>query len=298
MSSQSLFVTAASALNSSNPNGSGKVNNLPELPVVGMRIYNKTMSAEFKKIEETVDTKARAKWGVPPMHWLITRYEGERWITQHSYSVFYEYVIQAAQRNQLSPEFLHTVIMGEGMMKYCDNGQKNDILATDRELNVIDSYGKAGLDNLGKEKEGLRGYLDDAYFQYIKPYPKPGLNEIKQLVLPAFIYGIDSVVFIVSAYLQKCRDAAKIYLKSINEVAASQNQDVVEFVTYAFFNNPKVAISDIESLGVAKYVRKHESNESDDVLRAQLKESQKYVRINCLVRMATTERMRLLKVYK
>jgi hypothetical protein len=298
MSNQSLFALVLNKIGGPPPSSFGRVYDLPKIQRIGMRIYNKTMTSDFRQVEQNVDAKARAKWGVPPMHWLITRYEGERWVNQQTYSVFYEYVLSAARKNQLSPEFLHTVIMGEGMMKYCDDGQKNDIPATDRALNVIDSYGKAGLDNLGKESEGLRGYLDEEYFQHIKPYPKPGLNEIKQLVLPAFIYGIDSVVFIVSAYLQKCRDAAKIYLKSINEIAASENEDVVEFVTYAFFNNPKVAVSDIESLGIARYVRKHESNESDEVLKAQVKESQKYVRMNCLVRMATTERMRLLKVYK
>jgi len=292
---QSIFQALLKLVNGEPPKPA-PIKKLPPVLTPGQKIYEKTMTPEFKALEATVDVKAKEKWGVPPMHWLVTRYDNTRDRPQRSYAVFYDYVLQASKQLGLDPNYLHTIIVGEGVMNYLDEKQKSGAGALDRESNVIDSYQKAGLDNIGKYKNNLKGYLDDRYLQFIVPYASPSYNEMGEQVLPAYIHGLDTLVFAASAYIKKCYDAAKTFLEQENESSSAKNEDVLYFIAYAFFNNASVAIDDIRKLGVKVYTRKYDKSLTDAQFKVRLKDTSN-IRFNTLVRMSTFERMKLLEVY-
>jgi len=294
---QSIFQALLKLVNGEPPKPA-PIKKLPPVLTPGQKIYEKTMTPEFKALEATVDAKAKEKWGVFPKHWLITRYDNPRDRSQRSYAIVYDYIIEASKANDLDPHFLHSVALGEGLMQYIDNQQKIGAGANDRESNVIDSYQAAGLDNLGGDLSELKGYLDDQYFKYIKPKTRRQLNELGEEVLPAIIFGVDTAIFAVSAMLKKCHLAAKILIGNSDAEQVSATLDQEYFIAYALFNNPKKSLPDINALGVKQYTRKYDIPMTDDELKKKARTDQTNIRFNCLVRMATCQRMKYLELYK
>jgi hypothetical protein len=296
-SDQSIFQAFLDLFNGEPPKPE-PVKKLSPIPTPGQMIYEKTMTSEFKAHEATIDAKAKEKWGVNPKHWLVTRYDNPRDKPKRSYAVVYDWVIQAAKRNDLDPHFLHTVAMGEGLMQYLDAKQNLEAGAEDRSSHRIDTFQILGLDNIGETYMTLNGYLDDKYFQYIEPKTKRQPNEKHKMVLAAYISGIDAGIFALSATLQKCHLAAKSVIASVNEQGKSATLDQEYFITYALFNNPVYALPDIKRLGVNVYTRKYDIKMSENALKAKEGDDQTNIRFNCLIRMSSYQRMKDLGVYE
>lgn len=294
---QSIFQALSNFFNGEPPKPE-PVKKLPDVPTPGLMIYEKTMTPEFKAHEATVDAKAKEKWGVNPKHWLVTRYDNPREKPKRSYAVVYDWMIQAAKRNDIDPNFLHTVAMGEGLMQYLDAKQNIEVGAEDRDSHRIDTFQILGLDNLGDNYKTLKGYLDDQYFKYIEPKTKRQPNEKRQMVLAAYISGIDAGIFALSAMLQKCHLAAKSVIASVNGPSKNATLDQEYFITYALFNNPVIAVPDVKQLGVNTYTRKYDLKMSEKTLKAKEGDDQTNVRFNCLIRMSSYQRMKDLGVYE
>jgi len=310
---QSIFQALSKFFNGEPPKLE-RVKQLPSVTAPGKLIYERTMTPEFKSLEQSADAIAKEKWGVPAMHWLIARFDNPRERAKRSYCALYDYVLSASARNGIDPNFLHIVAMGEGLNDYIMLKQGFDLerkgkiikglpeghcpLATQREKNIVDSYGTAGLDDIGNLLGQLKGYLDPQYSSLIFPYDRDdGENEIGLPVRPAKMHGIDTVIFATSAYLQILTIELKEYLTTSGLAYVINEPDKFYFLLYAFFNGPDFAKSDIKKMGVEQYTRKHSTNKSEDEVRDQMERSQKRVRFNSVVRMCAFERMKLLNIY-
>lgn len=294
---QSIFQAFLDLFNGEPPKPE-PVKKLSPIPTPGQMIYEKTMTPEFKAHEASIDAKAKEKWGVNPMHWLVTRYDNPRDRPKRSYAVVYDWFIQASKRNDLDPSFLHTVAMGEGLMQYLDAKQKMEVGAEDRLSHRIDTFQILGLDNIGEDYKTLNGYLDEQYFHHIEPKKMRQPNEQNEMVLAAYISGIDTGIFALSATLQKCHLAAKKVIASVNGSGPKVTLDQEYFITYALFNNPVIAVPDIKQLGVSMYTRKFDIKMSEKALKKKQEDDQDNVRFNCLIRMSSYQRMKDLGVYE
>lgn len=290
------------------------VKKLPPVSPPGKLIYEKTMTPEFKALEQKADAIAKEKWGVPAMHWLIARFDNTRDRAERSYCALYDYVLSASARNGVDPNFLHIVAMGEGLNDYIMLKQGFDLkrkgiiikglpkghcpLVTQRDRNIVDSYGTAGLDDIGNLLGRLKGYLDPQYSSLIFPYDRgDGENERGQPIRPAKIHGIDTVIFATSAYLQLLIIELKEYLTTSGLAHVINEPDKFYFLLYAFFNGPDIAKSDIKKMGIEEYTKKHTTDKSEAEVRDHMEKSQKRVRFNSVVRMCAFERMKVLNIY-
>jgi len=250
----------------------------------GEEIFNR-VAALTPDAKASASKAAKQRWGVTPMDWLIPSNDDE--VTK-SYSEFYELIDKAAKQNDFSPEFLHSVIMGEGMNIRVNELIQSKIKATDKDEIWTDSYQYTGLDNIGKTAQVLadKGYLDRNFLTDIVP-TKPRSNEQGQTVFPADIKGLDTVIFAMAATLHEIKDRVVSDLSALNKFETIKDNDKVDLLVYARFNSEDVGKDAVQRPEV--YTRKNTRPERHD---------QKNVRFNSLVRVATEEKIRALGIYR
>lgn len=91
---------------------------------------------------------AKDKWGVAPMDWYIYRK-----VTMEQYAPIYEYIYNSAKIHSLSPEFMHSVTMGEGLHLLLEDLRST--IAPFDPLFVIDAYSYLGADEIGSNIDKL-----------------------------------------------------------------------------------------------------------------------------------------------
>lgn len=282
-----------------------ELNALPKPLTIGEIIYENSKSFKTTRanIVAEADKVAEAKWGLPTLKWLITTPDpGQEDPSPEfrSYSIFYEHVINAASHFGFSPEFLHAVAYGEGMIKFIDPSQSGGYDARKDRDNIIDSYDFAGLDMLGKEKDTLLpSFVPAKILGKIVPIKDdPRRNEVGQKIYPAKIYGLEAAVFLIAARLYVGKNAILAKFKELGQAEALQNSDVVDFFSYAHYNRPQNALD--EAINPLVYSRKYtyEPGETRTQLIEKIHNKATNARFNCLIKMVNSERMKLMKVYR
>jgi len=246
---------------------------------IAEKVWNKLAkitSAQKLEFQE----KAKSKWGIDPMDWYIYRTSSMK-----PYSYIYECIYNSAISHSLSPEFIHAVVMGEGLNLLIENLRSTNT-PFDPDF-VIDAYAYLGADEIGSSIDKLvkNGYIDISHKKNI--VPNNVVNELYQPKVSAFVSGFKTGIEIVVAELHARKDWIKNYISSNSLTADTSNSDTIDFLTYATYNNMSVGMEAAKN--ISHYMRKFKGTERSD---------QTNVRFNTLKRLATADWYKNAKVYE
>ncbi len=209
------------------------------------------------------------------------------------FAPIYGMIEDSATRHGLSAEFLHAVVMGEGLSDFID-GERQIGAGYDADIE-IDGYNNLGLDEIGDPAHVQRlvreAGLDPAVAARIGT-PYTVTNELGESKRSAPVEGYAAAIELVAAELHHRRDAILAYARTNGfDVETFPTRDgydgfAVDYLTYAAFNNPSVAQAAVRD--AARYMRAYTGAPRDD---------QANVRYNTLVRLVTADWYRRAGVY-
>lgn len=174
----------------------------------------------------------------------------------------------------IPPEFLFTVAFGEGLGYYIDNKWYKNPNAS------LDGFSYLGLDWFGSQAGFLKkgGYLKKDFNEGKEYNIEECKNElggkVKSATFTKLEYGLEAL----AATLNYKRDQ---FLKEASKLGYKKedfNENELNFWTYAFFNNPSVALHGLKNR--RQYFKK---------AKEKISSTTKSIRYNALVRTATTE---------
>lgn len=240
---------------------------------LGQKIWNNYIRLSSNQIN-SFKTKATEKIGIENVnHWMIENKD---------YYKIYEYIYSTAKKYLFKPEFIHSILMGEGLIIFI-----NDNIIFDENAK-IDSYRYLGLDNIGNNYNSLETLIPNITKMF-SPYQHTIKNELNEDVLPGIIIGYKNAIEILTAELANRR---QIYLSKAENIGLPTqllNDQTIEFITYAAFNNLNVADEIVSSLAkFQQYTKKYTGKPRDD---------QKNVRYNTLVRLSVSFWLKESKIY-
>ncbi|MEO1171352.1 MAG: hypothetical protein AAFX94_04770 [Myxococcota bacterium] len=122
------------------------------IAVRGRQVFN-----NFRALRNQVGTfqaEAQAEHGLPPRNWYIWRSP-----SMAPYAPIYGMIDDSARRHGLNPEFLHSVVMGEGLHGFIDAERE---AGNPYDPNIeIDAYQNLGLDEIG-DPAHVQRLIDEA----------------------------------------------------------------------------------------------------------------------------------------
>jgi hypothetical protein len=222
---------------------------------------------------------AKDKWGVTPNDWYIYRTSN-----MEQYSPIYGFISESAQRHALSPEFLHAVVMGEGLHLFIEQQRKAG--TPYQASTAIDAYQYLGTDAIGSSIDELirDGYIDKSHKTNISP--KKVVNELGEEKVSAVVAGYETAVEAVAAELHWRKDWILSYISRNALKVDTADSDVVDFLTYATYN--RMTVGTEAAKNTAHYMRKYSGTERTDQMN---------VRFNTLKRLCVSDWYKAVKVY-
>lgn len=242
-----------------------------------------TVWDNFLKVNSILKIKAQRsaedKWGVKPMDWYIYRSKD-----MEAYSQVYEFIYNSAQIHKISPEFLHSVVMGEGLHLFLEDLRSNKTPYDS--MSIIDAYAFLGADEIGDNIDSLikNGYISTNHKSNI--VPKKVQNELNEIKTSAYIQGFETGIEVVAAELHQRCDWIKKYISDNKITVDLMDSDTIDYLTYATYNSMSVGVEAAKN--ITHYMRKFQGTERTD---------QRNVRFNTLKRLATSDWYKIAKVY-
>jgi hypothetical protein len=196
----------------------------------GKRVFAALMGLTNSKIQQLQDA-ASTEWNVEVWNLWIYRVA-----SMEPYSIIYGHIVESAGRHGFAPEFLHAVVMGEGL-----GGSPGWLEAMHTSgipydpTQSIDSYAVLGLDQIAATKSGLVSgkYLDASFLSNIVDQ-LPGTNERGLVTHPADILGYETAIELIAAELHSRLDAMQAHLATLSMAATTEREK--RFAAYVRYN--------------------------------------------------------------
>ncbi|HBV97450.1 MAG: hypothetical protein JL50_08240 [Peptococcaceae bacterium BICA1-7] len=158
------------------------------------------------------------------------------------YAAVYGYIREAAGRHGLSPEFLHAVLMGEGVsggnlsLLYINLHHVPPIRYDDTNQN-FNSFSYLGLDDIWLEVDTLiaENYVDPRFKAQMTALPQIP-HELNDLVTPAIIKGWEAAVELMAADLHWRQDLGTAYCQNHVPAISCRTELRRRYLTYVHFN--------------------------------------------------------------
>jgi len=230
--------------------------------------------------KQAAQSSSTDKWGVTPADWYIYRAKGMK-----QYAPVYEFLHESAERHALSSEFLHAVVMGEGLHLFIEDLRASGARYSPSQ--AIDAFQYLGADEIGVTIDELidNGYIEQKHKGNITP--QHAINELGENKVSATITGFETAIEVVAAELHSRRDWILDHVRTNALAVDTSDTDAVDFLTYAAYNNQSVAVE--AAVRITQYMRVYTRAERTD---------QRNVRFNTLKRLSTADWYKAARVYE